>query len=342
MIPDSGKAQILQVVNTEYFLSNEKEMLNMNLFFALLFSTMLVGVAFGDAVILGSNSSGEFWRQEDSGCLYSLNSVAVDLASGRAVAVGDRGSIIFRDDEGSWINVSPDGFEADLNSVAFGVNGVCLACGDGGVLLSSFDRGESWRLVEEIDFSWVNLLSVNFDPTHSGDFVVTGENGFLFSSRDGGSVDTESNNPFPGSFVRLCSGYPAFAVSVSGEVISLSGKAIPGVNSNSEINGGTVVVSGGSQFTLVGDNGLILTLEDDWVAAPAPVDTDLNSVAAVSFGSVLCAVGDNGTIIVSRDNGDNWESVSSGTLRNLNCVAGDGAGRAFIVGDAIFSEVLFP
>ena len=295
-----------------------------------------------ESLILSSDSSCESWQRESTGCLYSLNSVAADLASGRIIAAGDRGTILLRDEEGNWIDVSPADLESDLNSVAVGVNGVCMACGNHGVLLSSFDRGETWRKWEKFDCSGADLLSVNFDPSHPSDFVITGEDGFVFSSQAGGIVATGSSNSIIGSFVSLCSGFPAFAVSASGEVFSLSNSIIPQADSPHHINGGTVLVSGGSPFSLAGNNGLILTMEEEWKTASVPVASNLNSIAAVEFGSVLCAVGHGGVIVVSRDNGRSWESASSGTFRNLNCVTGNGRGVVWIVGDALLPGVLFP
>ncbi len=293
---------------------------------------------FAHALIISSLDAGVTWNVEQSYTPFKLNDVAVSITTGIAITVGDNGTILRRDEEGNWIDVSPDGLSKDLYSVAVGISSM-MACGEDGVILSSFDGGNNWRVLSDSDHENIDLYSVNFDPTHANSFLIAGENGFLFSS-ESGIIQVPDNSDFVTSSVKLCSGFPEVVFSrngtiyypSSGEIIS-----IPDIT----INGSTSVVSGGGKFITVGDNGVIFrySTENLWESIPSTTFANLNDVTYITWGVSACAVGDNGTVLFSGDNGLSWEQINLGTTRNLNAVGGNGAGEIYIVGNTVMSDL---
>jgi len=224
--------------------------------------------------------------------------------------------------------------------VAIALNGVCMACGDNGALLSSYDFGATWRLWENFVSDSTDLLSVNFDPSSPSEFVITGDHGFVFSAAGQGTVSLDTSDPVIGSCARFCSGYVDLVVTAGGSLVSLSGDSFPPLPVGSELNGTTPFVSAGGPFIIVGNGGLMIRLGDIPPVVQRPVAMDLCSVTSVEHGSVYCAVGRGGTILTSADNGFTWSRVYSGTSRNLLGVAGDGSGNCFIVGESILGRFL--
>ncbi|PIE53496.1 hypothetical protein CSA37_01135 [Candidatus Fermentibacteria bacterium] len=289
-----------------------------------------------EALILRTEDGGITWQREESRCFNSLNAVAADMITDLMIAVGERGTILLRDASGVWQDVSPAGLTADLNSVAIAVNGLCMVCGDDGTLLSSFDRGESWRLWDEFDCGGVDLLSVNFAPTSPDLFVITGDDGFTRFSEDW-SIQFIDSEPIVGSCFRLCSGAPEFIASASGRMVS--DDAVAG-ETGFPVRGVTPVVSGGSHPFLVGEDGMMSTVNGSAREVVPGLSADLKSVSALTWGSDCCAVGEGGTILVSHDNGSDWELLTGIALRDLNGVCSNGSGTGCIVGDTVLDRIL--
>jgi photosystem II stability/assembly factor-like uncharacterized protein len=295
-------------------------------------------IALSNAIILRTSDSGRTWMREPSGTVLRLNAVATDPLSGLSVAVGDAGIILRRNESGEWENVSHDDVSADLNSVATG-SGLCMAVGDSGTILSSYDMGASWRVLSDFRHRGHDLLSVNFDPAYPRHFLVTGTDGFLFSTRDGGVLQTHLTGDVTGSCVSICGVFPHIAVSSEGGVLNLSLLSAELYHEN-PILGLTRLISGGSLCIGLGEEGLISIQSDEVIPMNISPQSRLTDIAHLSWGQTVCAVGDNGLILMSWDNGASWQQVSSGTSRSLHGVAGDGAGVGYIVGDGPFGRFL--
>lgn len=292
-------------------------------------------------IILRTVDGGQVWQLENDGSPYPLNSVAVDPLSGVAIAVGDRGTVLRRGLNGTWMNVSPPGVMSDLRSVAVGFDGVCMACGDSGTLISSFDSGDTWRVWEDFESRGLDLLSVNFDPSSSGSFVITGDEGFIYTSSHR-TIDSGTFSPFIGSCVQLCSSFPRIIVSSAGDVYLPLYDSLHVSEDSLSFNSVTQVVSGSSPFAAVGDGGLVCTyLEGAWRVRETNCEENFLGIAHILYGGSLCAVGTDGTILISLDNGETWSPVSSAMPVNLNGVCGDGSGTGYIVGDSFLGR-FFP
>ena len=292
------------------------------------------------ALILHTSDGGQTWIREESNTVFNLNDVAVSIVSNIAVAVGDNGTILRRDESGIWTDVSPEGLSSDLYSVAVSLSGM-MACGEGGTLLSSFNGGTEWRELTEFGYEEIDLLSVNFDPTNTNSFLITGEDGFIYSSKERGIVPTEVSSDFVVSCVTLCSGFPELVLGRDGTGFSLRSNTEFEV-SDSAVRGATEIVSGGGSYIAVGEGGDIFRYSTDigWEPTASITEEDLNSVSYLIWGVSACAVGDKGTVLVSDDNGLSWQKESLGVSRDLTSVAGNGAGFAFIVGSNALSGVV--
>ncbi len=289
--------------------------------------------------MLYTSDGGASWVREESCTVSNLNGVAISITTGIAISVGDNGTILRRGEDGTWADVSPGGFTSDLYSVAVGVSGM-MACGQGGTLLSSFDGGTSWRILENFQHSGIDFYSVNFDPTHPNSFLIAGEDGFIYSSEDG-LVETESSSDFVTSCGMLCSGFPEVVLGRNGSGYNIRNEIMFDIG-DVLIRGATEIVSGGGRYIAVGESGSIFRYSDRevWNSIPSCTGEDLNDVSYLIWGTTACAVGDNGTVLFSEDNGFNWEEIKLGTSRNLNAVAGNGAGVACIVGSSVVSGMV--
>ncbi len=317
-------------------LSSEENGITTFVRYTVLLLLLTVKVSAGTP-IMHTSDDGENWSLEESNTNFSLNDVCVSITAGFAVCVGDHGLVLLREDDGTWRDVSPVGLTADLYSVAVGVSGI-MACGAGGTLLSSFDNGRSWRVWTEFGHGNIDLLSVNFDPTHPNSFLITGEDGFVYSSTDGIAVTGDSTDLI-GSCGKLCSGFPEIVLGRNGTgyfVENSQGFTVGDV----ELRGTTEIVSGGSRYMVAGESGCIYRYEaeSEWKQMNSGTSENLNDISFLSWGSTVCAVGDNGTILISKDNGTSWRGIDTGIHSDLTAVSGNGSGIAFIVGRSILSE----
>jgi photosystem II stability/assembly factor-like uncharacterized protein len=142
------------------------------------------GLAIGSAnEVLAAGSSGKILSIDAAGAITRLatptDKALQDIAvwpSGRAVAVGNDGVVLYSADGRHWEASSavPRSEVANkLNRVRLAGEGVAIATGEMGALLVSRDHGQSWqRLREEEDVAW-NDVAVLPD----GRLVVVGEFG---------------------------------------------------------------------------------------------------------------------------------------------------------------------
>jgi photosystem II stability/assembly factor-like uncharacterized protein len=291
-----------------------------------------------DTPVLYTPDDGENWYREESNTGFNLNDVSVSMVNSTAIAVGDHGVILRRTDDGRWADVSLEGLTEDLFSVAVGVSSI-MVCGARGTLLSSFDDGISWRVWSEFGHENTNLLSVNFDPTHTNSFFITGENGFVYSSTSG-VVNTGDSTAFAGSCGKVCNGLPELVIGRNGTgyfVESREGFTV----AETTLRGMTEMISGAGIYMVAGDGGSIYRLESDgmWKQVFSGTSEDLNDISYLSWGTTACAVGENGTVLISEDNGVSWRAENTGIKADLTAVSGNGAGVAFIVGRNILSEL---
>ena len=109
-------------------------------------------------------------------------------AGERIVAVGERGIVLYSDDEGASWSQGQVPLDTTLTSVAFADERRGWATGHDAAILATQDGGENWEVqLWEPDLD-IPLLDVSFQSPTSG-FAVGGR-GNLFRTQDGGATWT--------------------------------------------------------------------------------------------------------------------------------------------------------
>ena len=146
---------------------------------------MLAVGALGLAI--GSDDGGKSWARQETPTKLSLLSVAE--AKGRALAVGQGGTILRRDN-GAWQKVD-GGTDSRLLAVGMGEDGLAIIAGSFGTILRSEDGGATW---ESVKVDWAALLTDAQEPhlyavrMVSNAIYVTGEFGLVLKSADRGKT----------------------------------------------------------------------------------------------------------------------------------------------------------
>ncbi|MCO6059085.1 YCF48-related protein [Pseudomonas sp. MOB-449] len=258
----------------------------------------------------------------------AVRSPLLDLAQAgqRLVAVGQRGHILYSDDQGSsWVQASVP-VSSDLNAVQFPTASEGWAVGHDGVVLHSRDGGASWekqldgrqlgRLMQDYykarpdAAQWVEegkrieaegadkpFLDLWFSDARNG-FVVGAFN-LIFRTRDGG----QSWEPWADR-VDNPSGYHLNAIAADGEHIFIAG-----------------------------EQGLLLRLDNGgerFQALTSPYQGSYFGVSAQP-GLVL-AFGLRGHAYRSTDNGASWTQVKTGLNSSITASARDARGHLYLFG----------
>jgi photosystem II stability/assembly factor-like uncharacterized protein len=144
---DGGKSWGKQKSPVEVsFVSGESRNL-----FAVLFPEPETGWAFGlDGVVLKTRG-GSRWeivrQKKDSDSSPRANHLfAAAAINGRLWAVGERGTLLHSDSDGSsWRQATAETPPVSLNGIAFGKDGFGLIVGNRGVILRTDDGGTTWK-----------------------------------------------------------------------------------------------------------------------------------------------------------------------------------------------------
>jgi photosystem II stability/assembly factor-like uncharacterized protein len=158
-------------------------------------SLLAIAMAPGRSIIVGQQGAifvavgAEPYRRVDSGSVERLLSVALDEASGRAVAVGGFGTVLISNDAGEtwdtaqldWESLNDEGLEAHLYDVEITPRGEIFVVGEFGLVLSSVDGGATWQTRAQGDES---LFALHLGADGIG--YVVGQDGAVLRSQDSG------------------------------------------------------------------------------------------------------------------------------------------------------------
>lgn len=236
-------------------------------------------------------------------------SLLIDLATAgtRLVAVGDRGHIVFSDDQGkSWTQAKVP-VSVMLTAVSFPNAKEGWAVGHNGVILYSSDAGANWQLQRadkggSSQKAGAPLLGVWFADNRNG--YAVGAYGYFLATQDGGT--TWKNNA-------------AALNNVDGWHLN----AIRGM-------------AGTSNAFIVGERGVLFRSEDKgmtWTSLASPFDGSFFGVAPIAPDMVL-VFGLQGKLFSSSDLGGQWRQVQTGVTSGLNAAARLEDGRVMVVGNA--------
>jgi photosystem II stability/assembly factor-like uncharacterized protein len=152
------------------------------------------GVAVGDVGRLRvTEDGGTGWTDVPVPTRLAL--LGVTISGEHAIAVGQMGTILYRDANGRWVQAETDA-PVRLFAVAVNADGIALAVGQFGTILRSTDGGRQWAPVEvswdgmfedpmqRLSFFEPNLFDVALRD--DGTAVIVGEVSLILRSEDAG------------------------------------------------------------------------------------------------------------------------------------------------------------
>ncbi|WP_404361699.1 WD40/YVTN/BNR-like repeat-containing protein [Marinobacter sp.] len=282
---------------------------------------------------------------------YLLNDVAE--AGERMVAVGERGHIIYSDDDGRTWTQAEVPVSVTLTAVDFANETHGWAVGHSGAVLHSSDAGETWTLQmtgiramelsieakekqvevmeEEIaeapeeekgDLEWaLDDLLFTIENMQS-DMEIGPVNpllGVWFENEDRGFVTGAY-----GMILRTTDGGESWK-DMSGEVLNPRGYHL---NAITQVTGGGLVIVGEAGFIQVStDRG------DTWETRESPYTGSFFGVIGTGKVNEIMAFGLRGNIVFSSDLGRSWKTVPVDSTATLNDGVADEYGRIILVGN---------
>ncbi|HET9206289.1 MAG TPA: YCF48-related protein [Burkholderiaceae bacterium] len=249
------------------------------------------------------------------------------LAGDRVVAVGQRGHVLWSDDQGKQWQQADVPLASDLVAVTFPTSTRGWAVGHDGVVLASIDRGRTWQrqldgrglgdvLVRHYsrigDAKWLAeaqrfaaqgaenpLLDVWFDDARTG--YVVGAFGLVLRTADGGATWE-----------------PLLHATDNPKALHLY-----------------AVRRVGDELYIAGEQGLLLRLDRSsgrFAALNIPYPGTLFGV--LGHERVVLAFGLRGHVVRSTDRGRTWQAASTGVPVGLTAGTLDGRGRIVLVSQA--------
>lgn len=290
-------------------------------------------------------------RQTDLAASSLLNDAV--LAGTRVVAVGERGHIIYSDDEGQTWSQSNVPVAVTLNAVSFGSDTHGWAVGHSGVVLHTEDAGENWSLQltgieaaelviasKEDQIAAMEERIEEAPEDEKGDLEWALDDLFFSMENLQSDLDVGPVNPLLGVWFE--NDQHGFVVGAYGMILrtedggetwndwSLNIRNAQGFHFNSiaRITGGALVI--------VGEAGQIHVSVDDgstWELRESSYQGSLFGVIGTGKVNEILAFGLRGTMLLSTDLGKNWRKVPStaGATLNDGVVANDG--RITLVGN---------
>ena len=222
----------------------------------------------------------------------------MDLAGDRVVAVGERGIVLYSDDEGESWSQADVPISRTITAVDFLDERRGFAVGHDSALLRTDDGGASWSLQKFAPEDENFFLEVDFPTPERG--YILGTNGELWISRDGGES-------WELTVLAVEEWYSNHLFGIAGST-----------------DGTTLIVAEKGVFYR-SPNGL-----DDWQPLESPYEGSYFGV--LSVGDRWLAYGMSGRAYISDDLGDSWTRVQTGTQQFLLDGVPVGDGGALLVG----------
>ncbi len=276
-----------------------------------------------------------------------------DRAGERIVAAGERGHIIFSDDQGeTWVQAEVP-VSATLTGVDFGTEQHGWAVGHSGVVLHSSDAGESWELQltgikaaelaiesrqEQIEEMEQKIEEAPEEEKADLEWAL--DDLFFALENLQADLDVGPVNPFLDVWFEnenhgfVVGAYGMFLRTVDGgetwkdwapRIENPSGFHLNGIT---QITGGALVIVGEAGQIFVSVDG-----GDSWEKRESPYEGSLFGVIGTGQVNEVLAFGLRGNMFLSTDLGRSWKVVpnEAGATLNDGVVADDG--RITLVGN---------
>ncbi|MDH5285479.1 MAG: YCF48-related protein [Betaproteobacteria bacterium] len=260
-------------------------------------------------------------------------------AGNRAVGVGERGNVLFSDDEGRSWRVARSPTSATLTDVRFvdAKNGI--AVGHDAVILRSEDGGETWTQVHAAPDEQRPLLAIAYvDAKHA---IAAGAYSAWYESRDGGRT-WAAGKPFDGDqHLNALAAVPDGSVVVAGEAGFLArstdgGRTFAPLASPYKGSFFGVLATPDGGLLVYGLRGNAFRSADagaTWTSvAPEGAKATLLAGTLLPDGGVVLA-GREGTILESRDQGRTFAVRKSPDGRAVAAVRALPGGARILAGE---------
>lgn len=246
-------------------------------------------------------------------------------AGERIVAVGERGIVLYSDNEGASWSQGAVPVDETLTSVNFADAKHGWATGHDAIILATEDGGANWVL-QHIDPSLdVPLLDVYFESPTSG-FAVGGR-GNLFRTTDGGKTWTNqvvlTRDEFDSHLFQIgrATSGSYFMASEQGVLYRSDDGGANWTQLDSPYRGsffGLITIPSGRviAFAMLGHVAVSDDNGNTWRMVETGTDKSFMSATLSTAGAVVLA-GLDGAIVVSRDNGDSFELKSQPDRRKI-------------------------
>lgn len=228
-------------------------------------------------------------------------------AGQRIITVGDRGHILWSDDEGKTWAQAKVPVSVMLTAVHFPNEREGWAVGHNGVILFSSDAGATWQLqrsdkTADGDKAGAPLLGVWFADNQNG--YAVGAYGYFLATHDGGTTWMDNS-----SAINNADGWHLNAI-----------RGLPGTDA----------------VFVVGEHGVLFRSVDkgaNWQSLPSPFDGSFFGISPVALDMVL-VYGLQGRLFASTDAGNNWRQVQTGITSGLNAAVRLDDGGVIVAGNA--------
>lgn len=266
-----------------------------------------------------------------------INDIA--LCGGTGIAVGNDGALrVLADNGRAWDRVG-SGTESDLARAAYSDDcRTAMAAGDDGVVLRSADAGAAWTALPTATRNRIHDIALNA----AGKAAAVGRDGLVRVSQDGGNTWSDAGNVAAADLNGVAIGAAGDMVAVGADKTILhssdgaawTAKTVSAGRDRDDLEDVAFSRADGRTAVAVGENGLIAVSRDNGAAWSGGARwpwtneeerranrADYRAVAFSGDGRTVLAVGRNGSIAQSRNSGETWEAVESGTGNDLDDVA---------------------
>lgn len=265
----------------------------------------------------------------------------IALAGERLVAVGERGHIIYSDDNGlSWTQATVPA-SATLTAVYFTDANNGWAVGHDAIVVHTSDAGVTWEkqfdgfVANKKVVSQAKLDKVNTEAelqsamrTHNSDAIAASETrleNVTFALEDA-QFDLENGTTKPLLDLWFKNAKEGFVIGAYGFMF----RTTDGGKNWSDWSGriqnpdrfhlNAIAHAGFNNLVMVGEAGMIFRSRDgglSWDAVKSPYEGSLFGLQSMNKGAVMLAYGLRGNIFRSTDQGRKWLRVNSGTKQTL-------------------------
>lgn len=299
------------------------------------FKLTLACTGLGLALLSGHASAGEFIDVLDlpaQRTALALNGplAAITRAGERLVVVGQRGHILYSDNDGQDWQQAEVPLSSDLTAVRFPTPREGWAVGHDGVVLHSADAGEHWT--RQLDGRAIGQLMLDYYTTHPQADNET----LLEQARR--MKEEGADKPFLDLWFR--DAQEGFVIGAFNLILHTRDGGRSWEPWNQRIDNPqslhlTAIVAVGDELFIVGEQGLLLRLDrqsERFVALDSPYKGTFFGV--LGKPGLLFAYGLRGNAVRSVDGGASWSAVSTGLPVSLTAASQDADGDLYLFSQA--------